>query len=70
MFADALGIGVTSIVEKNYYVVELLKLLQPLKFETHKLIFAGETSLDKENIKLNQISEDDDIKIVPNWILH
>jgi len=47
-----------------------LKQLQPLKFETHKLVFAGEISLAKENIKLNQMFDGDDIKIVPNWILH
>ncbi|EQB99908.1 hypothetical protein B738_14432 [Photorhabdus temperata subsp. temperata M1021] len=34
--ADALGIGSVSIVEKDYYVVELLRLLQPLVFDTHK----------------------------------
>lgn len=30
--ADALGIGATSIVEKDYYVVELLRLLESLEF--------------------------------------
>ena len=39
--ADALGIGVTSIVEKDYYVVELLRVLQPLQFKFHQLVFAG-----------------------------
>ena len=63
--ADALGIGATSIVEKDYYVVELLRLLQPLKFERHDLVFAGGTSLAKANIQLNRMSEDVDIKIVP-----
>ena len=63
--ADALGIGATSIVEKDYYVVELLRLLQSLEFETHDLVFAGGTSLAKANIQLNRMSEDVDIKIVP-----
>ncbi|ERS00211.1 MULTISPECIES: nucleotidyl transferase AbiEii/AbiGii toxin family protein [unclassified Acinetobacter] len=63
--ADALGIGATSIVEKDYYVVELLRLLQPLKFETHDLVFAGGTSLAKANVQLNRMSEDVDIKLVP-----
>lgn len=63
--ADALGIGATSIVEKDYYVVELLRLLQPLEFETHDLVFAGGTSLAKANIQLNRMSEDVDIKLVP-----
>ncbi|MHA3104003.1 nucleotidyl transferase AbiEii/AbiGii toxin family protein [Acinetobacter sp. ANC 3791] len=63
--ADALGIGATSIVEKDYYVVELLKILQPLKFDSHDLVFAGGTSLAKASIQLNRMSEDVDIKIVP-----
>ncbi|MFH7805965.1 nucleotidyl transferase AbiEii/AbiGii toxin family protein [Acinetobacter sp. BSP-53] len=63
--ADVLGIGATSIVEKDYYVVELLRLLQSLEFETHDLVFAGGTSLAKANIQLNRMSEDVDIKIVP-----
>ncbi|MFQ6292754.1 nucleotidyl transferase AbiEii/AbiGii toxin family protein [Yersinia enterocolitica] len=64
--ADALGIGATSIVEKDYYVIELLRLLQPLIFETHQLVFAGGTSLAKSGIKLNRMSEDVDIKLIPN----
>lgn len=63
--ADALGIDATSIVEKDYYVVELLRLLQPLKFETHDLVFAGGTALAKANMQLNRMSEDVDIKIIP-----
>ena len=63
--ADALNIDATSIVEKDYYVVELLRLLQPLKFETHDLVFAGGTALAKANIQLNRMSEDVDIKIIP-----
>ncbi len=30
--ADVLGIGAISIVEKDYYIVELLRLLQPPAF--------------------------------------
>ena len=48
--ADALGIGTTSIVEKDYYVVELLRVLQPLQFESHQLVFAGGTALAKSGI--------------------
>lgn len=62
--ADALNIEATSIIEKDYYVVELLRLLQPLKFETHDLVFTG-IALAKANIQLNRMSEDVDIKIVP-----
>ena len=63
--ADALGIGATSIVEKDYYVVELLRVLQPLQFESHQLVFAGGTALAKSGIDLNRMSEDVDINLVP-----
>lgn len=63
--ANALNIKAVSIIEKDYYVVELLRLLQPLKFDTHDLVFAGGTALAKANIQLNRMSEDVDIKIVP-----
>lgn len=42
-----------------------MRLLQPLKFETHDLVFAGGTTLAKANIQLNRMSEEVDIKIVP-----
>lgn len=45
--ADALGIESVAIVEKDYYIVELLRLLQPLAFDTHQLVFAGGTALSK-----------------------
>lgn len=64
--ADALGIGTISIVEKDYYVVELLRVLQPLQFESHQLVFSGGTALAKSGIDLNRMSEDVDINLVPN----
>ncbi len=63
--ADALGIESVAIVEKDYYIVELLRLLQPLVFDTHQLVFAGGTALSKAGISLNRMSEDVDIKLVP-----
>ncbi|MEI7184851.1 nucleotidyl transferase AbiEii/AbiGii toxin family protein [Pectobacterium carotovorum] len=63
--ADALGIGSVAIVEKDYYIVELLRLLQHLTFDTHQLVFAGGTALSKAGISLNRMSEDVDIKLVP-----
>ncbi len=63
--ADALGIGSTSIVEKDYYIVELLRVLQPLQFESHQLVFSGGTALAKSGIDLNRMSEDVDINLVP-----
>ncbi|MCL2892833.1 nucleotidyl transferase AbiEii/AbiGii toxin family protein [Brenneria tiliae] len=63
--ADALGIDSVAIVEKDYYIVELLRLLQPLAFNTHQLVFSGGTALSKAGISLNRMSEDVDIKLVP-----
>lgn len=63
--ADALGLGSPAIVEKDYYVVELLRLLSALKFEYHDQVFAGGTALSKSGIQLNRMSEDVDIKLVP-----
>lgn len=63
--ADALGIESVAIVEKDYYIVELLRLLQPLSFDSHQLVFAGGTALSKAGISLNRMSEDVDIKLVP-----
>ncbi|MDX5629547.1 MULTISPECIES: nucleotidyl transferase AbiEii/AbiGii toxin family protein [unclassified Brenneria] len=63
--ADTLGIESVAIVEKDYYIVELLRLLQHLTFDTHQLVFAGGTALSKAGILLNRMSEDVDIKLVP-----
>lgn len=63
--ADALGIESVAIVEKDHYIVELLRLIQPLQFDTHQLVFAGGTALSKAGIALNRMSEDVDIKLVP-----
>lgn len=63
--ADALDIESVAIVEKNYFVVDLLRLLKEIKPETHTLVFAGGTALSKAGISLNRMSEDIDIKLVP-----
>lgn len=63
--ADALDIESVAIVEKDYFVVDLLRLLKEIKPETHTLVFAGSTALSKAGISLNRMSEDIDIKLVP-----
>lgn len=63
--ADKLSIESVAIVEKDYYVVELLRLLSNIKPDTHNLVFAGGTALSKAGITLNRMSEDVDIKLVP-----
>lgn len=66
---DALGMGNPAIVEKDYYVVALLKLLSDISSETHLLVFSGGTALTKSGIKTHRMSEDVDIKIIPKDLL-
>ena len=67
--SDALGMGNPAIVEKDYYVVALLKLLSELSSDTHSLVFSGGTALAKSGIKTHRMSEDVDIKIIPKNVL-
>lgn len=64
--ADAIGLGNPAIVEKDYYVVQLLRLVTSLHFEFHNIVFSGGTALAKSSIKTYRMSEDVDIKLVPN----
>ena len=63
--SDALEMGNPAIVEKDYYVVALLKLLSRLSFDTHAMVFSGGTALAKSGIKTHRMSEDVDIKLIP-----
>jgi len=67
--SDALGMGNPAIVEKDYYVVALLKLMSELSSDTHLLVFSGGTALAKSGIKTHRMSEDVDIKIIPKCLL-
>lgn len=64
--ADALGIAEPGIVEKDYYAVQLLRLLCDLKFEGYTLVFAGGTCLAKAYRNTYRMSEDIDLKLVPS----
>lgn len=68
--ADAIGLGNPAIVEKDYYVVQLLNLLSVIELEHHQLVFTGGTALAKSAIKTYRMSEDIDIKLVPNLAFH
>lgn len=68
--ADALGLGNPAIVEKDFYVVQLLKCIEELSFDTHTLVFSGGTALSKSGIKIYRMSEDVDIKLVPKDYFH
>lgn len=67
--SDALGMGNPAIVEKDYYVVVLLKLLSELSSDTHSLVFSGGTALAKSGVKTHRMSEDVDIKIINKNVL-
>ena len=67
--SHALGMGNPAIVEKDYYVVALLKLLSELSSDTHSLVFSGGTALAKSGIKTCRMSEDVDIKIIPKDLI-
>lgn len=63
--ADAIGLGNPAIVEKDYYIVQLLKLLSTINFDYHQIVFSGGTALAKSAIKTYRMSEDVDIKLIP-----
>ncbi len=67
--SDTLGMGNPAIVEKDYYVVALLKVLSELQSNTHSLVFSGGTAIAKSGIKTFRMSEDVDIKIIPKELL-
>lgn len=64
--ADAIGLSNPTIVEKDYYVVQLLKLVKQVDTPYHRLVFSGGTALAKSNIKTYRMSEDVDLKLTPN----
>jgi predicted nucleotidyltransferase component of viral defense system len=63
--ANALGLGNPAIVEKDYYVVQLLQQISALELECHHIVFSGGTALAKSAIKTYRMSEDVDLKLVP-----
>ena len=68
--ADTLGLGNPATVEKDYYVVQLLTLIDKVSTPYHQIIFSGGTALAKSSIKTHRMSEDVDLKIVPNDVFH
>lgn len=73
LFADvahAIGLSNPTIVEKDYYVVQLLKIIQSLELPHHQIVFSGGTSLAKSEINTYRMSEDVDLKLVPDDSFH
>ena len=64
--ADALGISAPAIVEKDYWATQLLKEISQLTPEGFQLVFSGGTCLAKAHQNTFRMSEDIDIKIIPN----
>lgn len=66
-FLDVAGlfkIAHASIVEKDYFVVQLLKLIDSINVHGYRLVFAGGTCLAKAHLNTYRMSEDVDIKLV------
>lgn len=63
--ADALRISNPAIVEKDFYIVQLLQIITALDLEDYQLVFAGGTCLTKAYQNTYRMSEDIDLKLVP-----
>ncbi len=61
-----LELGNPAIIEKDYWVVALLAELAKVSPEHHQMVFSGGTALAKSNVKILRMSEDVDIKLIPN----
>ena len=68
--ADTIGLSNPAIVEKDYYVVQLLLLMNEVVSPFHNIVFSGGTALAKSSIKTYRMSEDVDLKIVPSKAFH
>lgn len=64
--SDALALGNPAIIEKDFWVVALLAELANMAPEYHQMVFSGGTALAKSNVKILRMSEDVDIKLIPN----
>ncbi|UTZ39883.1 nucleotidyl transferase AbiEii/AbiGii toxin family protein (plasmid) [Vibrio campbellii] len=64
--SDALELGNPAIIEKDYWVVALLAELAKVCPVHHQMVFSGGTALAKSNVKILRMSEDVDIKLIPN----
>jgi predicted nucleotidyltransferase component of viral defense system len=64
--ADAIGLSSPAFIEKDYYAVQLLKTVSELKSPLGEFVFAGGTCLAKAHIPTYRMSEDLDLKFIPN----
>lgn len=66
--ADALGIQNAAFVEKDYWAVKLLAAVSSIRPAGYQLVFCGGTCLAKAHINTQRMSEDIDMKMVPDEI--
>ena len=62
--AEALGLPHPGLVEKDFYVVRALTVLQGIEAEGARLVFGGGTSLCRAYRLIERMSEDIDLRIV------
>ena len=63
--SDKLKFDNPAFIEKDYYAVQLLKLIMQIQFEHWNIVFAGGTCLAKVHLKnLDRMSEDIDLKVL------
>lgn len=62
--SEQMGIRYPSIIEKDYYVTQIIHSLASIENEYFKLIFAGGTCLAKAHRLVKRMSEDVDFKVV------
>ncbi len=64
--ADKLGVSSPAIIEKDYWATQLLKEISQLNPDMYQLVFSGGTCLSKAHQNTYRMSEDIDIKMIPN----
>lgn len=64
--ANAIGLQSPAFVEKDYYAVQLLKIISEIEIPEGRFIFAGGTCLTKAHLPTFRMSEDIDIKFIPS----
>lgn len=63
--ADVKSIAYPEFVEKDFFAIQLLKLVLELPIEGYDLQFAGGTCLSKAHVNTFRFSEDIDVKLKP-----
>jgi predicted nucleotidyltransferase component of viral defense system len=68
--ADAVRLPSPAFIEKDYFAVQLLKVISEIQWADGKLIFSGGTCLNKAHFQTYRMSEDLDLKFIPNEKFH